>query len=159
MKTINSICDGVSIWSLGRWGYIEISMIHHIQCNAIIKSHNSLPVRVRYGVSFVTSKFGLYSPSLTAVLFNSLGPSDSTWRQRSGSTLAQVMAWCLMAPSHYLNRCWLIISKVEWDSTKSKFTRDNSAINHWNYLYIPWICYERSFSESYLFIWSQLVFN
>ena len=24
----------------------------------------------------------------------------------SGSTLAQVMAWCLMAPSHYLNQCW-----------------------------------------------------
>ena len=24
---------------------------------------------------------------------------------------------------------------------------------------IPWICYERSFSEFYLFIWNQLVFN
>ena len=31
---------------------------------------------------------------------------------RSGSTLAQVMAWCLMAPSHYLNQCWLLISEV-----------------------------------------------
>ena len=31
---------------------------------------------------------------------------------RSGSTLAQVMACCLMAPSHYLNHCWLIISEV-----------------------------------------------
>ena len=26
---------------------------------------------------------------------------------KSGSILAQVMAWCLMAPSHYLNQCWL----------------------------------------------------
>ena len=43
---------------------------------------------------------------------NSLGPSDAIWRQRSGSTLAQVMACCLTAPSHYLNQCWLIISKV-----------------------------------------------
>ena len=25
---------------------------------------------------------------------------------RSWSTLLQAMAWCLMAPSHYLNRCW-----------------------------------------------------
>ena len=33
-------------------------------------------------------------------------------RQRSGSTLAQVMVWCLMAPRHYLNQCWLIISKA-----------------------------------------------
>ena len=65
---------------------------------------------------------------------NSLGPSDTIWRQRSGSTLAKVMAWCLMAPSHYLNQCWLIISKVKWHSSKGEFTRDTSAINHWNYL-------------------------
>ena len=44
---------------------------------------------------------------------NSLGPSDAIWLRRSGSTLAQVMACCLMAPSHYLNQCWLI-SKVWW---------------------------------------------
>ena len=56
--------------------------------------------------------------------FNSLGPSGAIWWQRSGSTLAQVMACCLTAPSHYLNQCWLIISKVEWHSFKGKFTRD-----------------------------------
>ena len=44
--------------------------------------------------------------------FNSLRPSDAIWRQRSGSTLAQVMTCCLTAPSHYLNQCWLIIIKV-----------------------------------------------
>ena len=35
-------------------------------------------------------------------------------RKRSESTLAQVMACCLTAPSHYLNQCWLIISEVQW---------------------------------------------
>ena len=35
--------------------------------------------------------------------FNSLWPNDGIWRQRSGSTLAQVMACCLTVPSHYLN--------------------------------------------------------
>ena len=65
---------------------------------------------------------------------NSLGPSDVIWRQRSGSTLGQVMAYCLTAPSHYLNQCWLIISKVGWLSFEGKFTRAASAINHWNYL-------------------------
>ena len=30
------------------------------------------------------------------------------WCHRSGSTLVQVMAYCLTAPSHYLNECWLI---------------------------------------------------
>ena len=67
-------------------------------------------------------------------LINLLGPSEAIWRQRSGSTLAPVMACCLTAPSHYLNQCWLIISKVKWHSSKGKFTRDTSAINHWNYL-------------------------
>ena len=44
--------------------------------------------------------------------FNSLWTSDAIWRHRSGSTLAQVMACCLTAPSHYLHQCWLVISKV-----------------------------------------------
>ena len=38
---------------------------------------------------------------------NTLWPSDVIWRYRTGSTLAQVMACCLTAPSHYLNQCWL----------------------------------------------------
>ena len=37
---------------------------------------------------------------------NSFWPCDAIWWHRSRSTLAQVMACCLMAPSHYLNqRC------------------------------------------------------
>ena len=43
--------------------------------------------------------------------FNSLGPSEAIWWWRFWSTLVQVMACCLTAPSHYLNQCWLIISK------------------------------------------------
>ena len=26
------------------------------------------------------------------------------------------MAWCLMAPSHFLNQCWLVIDEVMWHS-------------------------------------------
>ena len=44
---------------------------------------------------------------------NSLWPSDAVWWCRSGSILAQVMACCLTAPSHYLNQCWLIINKIQ----------------------------------------------
>ena len=43
-----------------------------------------------------------------SALINSLWPSDTIWWHRSRWTLAQVMACCLMAPSHYLNQCWLI---------------------------------------------------
>ena len=42
----------------------------------------------------------------------SLWPDEAIWWHRSGSTLVQVMAWCLMTPSHYLNQCWLHISKA-----------------------------------------------
>ena len=80
------------------------------------------------------SKWNLQEPTLsmccTYMLISTLGPSDTIWRHRSGSSLAQVMACCLMAPSHYLNQCWLIISEVQWHSYQGNFTRDASTINH-----------------------------
>ena len=65
-------------------------------------------------------------------LINTLWPSDAIWRQRSGSTLVQVMACFLMAPSQYLNQCWLIISEVQWHSYCGNFTIHASTINHQN---------------------------
>ena len=41
------------------------------------------------------------------------------WQHKFGSTLAQVMAFCLTAPNHYLNQCWLIIKDVLWHSPQS----------------------------------------
>ena len=67
---------------------------------------------------------------VTRVVINTLRPSDAIWQQRTGSTLAQVMACCLMAPSHYLNQCWLIIFTVLRISCEDNFTRDASIINH-----------------------------
>ena len=37
---------------------------------------------------------------------------DATWQHRPGSALAQTMACCLMAPSHYLNQRWLNVKGV-----------------------------------------------
>ena len=39
------------------------------------------------------------------LVVNSLWPSDTIWQHRYMSTLAQVMACCLKAPSHYTNQC------------------------------------------------------
>ena len=69
---------------------------------------------------------GSLGPNIVKFELNSLVPSDAISRQRSGSTLAQEMACCLTTPSHYLNQCCLIISKVEWRSYKGKFARDTS---------------------------------
>ena len=61
--------------------------------------------------------------NFTANGLNSLGPSDAIWRWRSWSTLVQLMACCLTAPSHYLNQCWLIISQVLWHSSEDIIIR------------------------------------
>ena len=61
--------------------------------------------------------------------FNSLWPGDKKWWHRSGSTLAQVMACCLTAPSHYLNQSWFIINGVLWHSHESIFTGNTHDMN------------------------------
>ena len=100
-------------WNKTHWGFKKGIGIHHIP-NMI---SYSLPCR------FLGPRF-----------IKSLGPNNAIWRQRSGSTLAQVMACCLTAPSHYLNQCWLIIWKVQWYSSEDNFRSDISATNHWNKL-------------------------
>ena len=74
-------------------------------------------------------RFRFY-PSNNILYINSFWPSDAIRRLGTESTLAQVMACCLTAPSHYLNQCWIIISKVQWHSSECNFRRDASAINH-----------------------------
>ena len=55
------------------------------------------------------------------LMINSLWPNDSTWQHRCRLPLAQVMACCLTAPSHYLNQCWLVISEALWHPPEGNF--------------------------------------
>ena len=57
-------------------------------------------------------------------------PSDAIGWHRRRSTLVQVMACCLPAPSHYLNQSRLIIYKVQRQSFQGDFTRDALAANN-----------------------------
>ena len=60
--------------------------------------------------------------------FNSMWPRDAIW-WLSGSTLAQEMVCCLTAPSHYLNQCWVIISKFQlYPPYEANFTRYISVV-------------------------------
>ena len=63
-----------------------------------------------------------YEENVSNFVVNSLRPSDTIWRQRSGSTLAQVMACC--QDIAWTNIFWLIISEVQWHSYQANFTRD-----------------------------------
>ena len=58
---------------------------------------------------------------------NSLWPGDARWLERSGSTFTQIMACCLMAPSHYQNQYWLIIDDILWYYFEIIFTVSTQA--------------------------------
>ena len=79
------------------------------------------------------------SNALNAYLLTHLGPSDAIWCWGSWSTLVQVMACCLTAPSHYLNHCWLVISKVLWHSSEDiiirRFEDTNQQSKIENYIF------------------------
>ena len=62
---------------------------------------------------------------------NLLWPNDTIWQHNTMSILTQVMACFLMAPSYYLNQCWLIISDVLWHSLEDNFTGNVQDIYPW----------------------------
>ena len=61
---------------------------------------------------------------------NSLWRSDAKWRQKVKWLLAQVMACCLTASSHYLDQCWPPITEVLWHSYEDNFTASAQANIH-----------------------------
>ena len=61
--------------------------------------------------------------------------NPAIWWHRSRSTVAQAMACCPMASSHYLNQCCLTITRVLWHSLEGNFT-GNAQDNH------PWYEFE-----------------
>ena len=79
------------------------------------------------GFQAINDSLGSHS---TLFLLNSLWHSDIIWRHRSGSTLAQAIACCLMALSYCLNQCWLIFSTIKCHSSQHKGTRAASIMNY-----------------------------
>ena len=99
---------------------VFMSWLHYQFKDRIIEWKPELwDIRHRLSIcSVVLSKLSQYS----------LGIGDAIWRWRSWSTLVQVMACCLTAPSHYLNQIWLIISKVLWHIFNYTYTTVFSLI-------------------------------
>ena len=60
--------------------------------------------------------------------------NNASWRQSSGSRLAQVMACCLMTWNRYRNQCWLIIDAVRWHLVAGNFTKTVPDITHYKVL-------------------------
>ena len=72
------------------------------------------------------------TPGKNNCYLNSLWPSKAIWQHRTGSTLVQVMACCLLAPSHFLNQCWLIIDGAQQQSISGILMGSTQDINLWN---------------------------
>ena len=85
-------------------------MIFH-SCSSVYEMQNE-----RYSFHLVSQKlfqFDISHPVKISIhlfsfynsvkAFDTLWPSDTVWWHGSGSAWVQVMACCLMAPSHYLN--------------------------------------------------------
>ena len=91
------------------------------------------------GIDLVIQVYPIFILSIRRV--NSLPPSDIIWCPGTWSTLVQVMACCLMAPSHHLNQCWLIICEILWHSPEGYFTVTGSAqdIFPWSLVWISLI--------------------
>ena len=84
-----------------------------------------MPVYAKYPIVLL-----IYSGNVLSTV-NLLWPSDATWRHRSASASALVMACNLMALRHYLNQWWHIIRGVLWHSPCSIFRRiGNELILH-----------------------------
>ena len=113
-----------------KWWFLPAYLV-----NIFVKLHRDgcqiFQVDISSGNGWVPSgNKPLPEPMLTTII--SLWPSDVIWWLGSRSTLAQVMACCLTAPSHYLNQCWLMISGVLWHSPDSNFTENTQDIYYWN---------------------------
>ena len=107
---------------------------HHCLLNCLSRCRSKKTSKLR-----VTGLCGSNSPGtceFPAQMASNAENVSIWWRHHGpGSTLAQVMAWCLTAPSHYLNQSWLIIiSEDQWQSSEGSFIRDTAALDNWNHL-------------------------
>ena len=121
-----------------RWYVLKVNLYWHgffdaynivLNIDSIVKIFTSW-IRIKHTACVCTHVYYILNYGWLLCIKMSWRPSDAIWRQRYGSTLAQVMACCLTAPSHYLNHFWLIISKVLWHLSDGNFISDTSATIH-----------------------------
>ena len=85
-----------------------------------------------------------YSHPSETIGFDLLLSIDDIWQYWSESTMAQVTACCVTAPSHYLKQCWLMIKCVLRHSAESIFTINHDDVIKWKHFprYTDHLCGE-----------------
>ena len=101
-------------WHITGANHLSFKHATNYPMQALSVSWACLPKDFVSVVILIAYTHSMCRKNLCTYLCFSLWPSDTILQHRSGSTLSQVRAWCLMAPSHYINQCWLIITEVQW---------------------------------------------
>ena len=124
-QTVTPLVAG-AMWVIGHVFLVAISGTTPLIPTHSFSHHAATNLKIRFPQIASTRTWSQMSGS------DSLWPNYAIWRHRSGSTLVQVMAFCPTAPSHYLNQCWLTITKIQFYSSDGNFTRDTSVIDDKN---------------------------
>ena len=133
----------------------DISCIHiwpSIGLKAMFKSTSAKPTQNtadREVCAFSICMYCTQTPSADqrniCYMLNSLWPSDAIWWHKSGSTLAQVMAYCLTAPSHTgtnvdlssIRLCGIHLSALWWEDLKKPSSKTSLKIAFYDHIQIP----------------------
>ena len=118
VSLLTHICVTRSQWASDIWMYDRYFMMQNY-----VKETKHL---------FWTIRCFIIGPSIGTVILLVgilLNHCDAIWQQGSGSTLAQIMVSCLMAPYHFLSQYWLIQINVHLGQHWIR-SDPNSAVNH-----------------------------
>ena len=125
------------------WSYYSIALSHQfesrIQILMSLILHTSSIINtaginsLAPGRSEYDSKNVIFNLVLLIGIFKSSHDNALWWMPQDftddKSTLAQVMAWCHQAPSHYLSQCWLS-SLSPYDFARPQWVKEYTAIHH-----------------------------
>ena len=108
----------------------------NLNCNNDMGIHSTFLFWISYGVCQYCATIKIWTQSMllisllclkaegshkTVLTIHSLTRCSLVMPFVDTKLLAQVMACCLVVPSHYLNQCSLIISEVLWHSPEGNF--------------------------------------
>ena len=104
------------------WHIVNGTFRNKLQCNLNLKKAQLASMKMHSKMS--SAKYRPFCPGLNVLI-------HSYWRyttKKSLSTLAQMIACCLMAPNHYLNQCWRKTSEALWHSLEVNFPENSHDI-------------------------------
>ena len=122
-----SVCPQLAVFIYWQVQFFTtITLCNTLKIDSRHESHDANFDVIHGNAGCHSDKFGIMTTRVSVMSScNPLWPGDAIWRNRSGSTLTQVVACCLTVTSHYLNQCgWIIgdrgLVAFTWKQFKSE---------------------------------------